>query len=507
MAKSAISRFLELWAEIADLEATQELVAWDQETVMPKGGQAGRAALLGTLAGVKHRHLTASELTDAVARGLEECESDSVDERQLRRAQRLIDRATRIPAALARELAAVASNGVARWREARDQNSFEPFASALEHMVALRREEATALAIGDHLYDGLLDEYEPGMRTAVLEPLFESLGRNLTAAVSQARGSSVQIDETVATGDFSPEGQLAFGRWAAEDVGFDFSRGRLDPAIHPFCSGFGPGDVRITWRYDQHDFRPGLFGILHEAGHGMYEQGLPTTWQRTPLGPANSMGVHESQSRLWENHVGRHPGFWRYALPKFRQHFPNWSGTVDSLCPAFHKVEPTLIRVEADEVTYNLHILVRFRLELALLTDAMAIEDLPAAWDDAYDELLGVRAGDLKQGVLQDIHWASGLFGYFPTYTLGSLLSAQLFAASETDLGNHEEAFAKGEFEPLLGWLRDRIHRHGGYYSASELIKRASGRPLTTDAFLDYVDDKLGVFYGLSPYPRTESES
>ncbi|MDX1382606.1 MAG: carboxypeptidase M32, partial [Thermoanaerobaculia bacterium] len=275
-------------------------------------------------------------------------------------------------------------------------------------------------------------------------------------------------------------------------------RGRLDASIHPFCSGFGTGDVRITWRYDRGDLRPGLFGILHEAGHGMYEQGLPADWERTPLGPARSMGVHESQSRLWENHVGRHPGFWRHALPELQRHFPAWSGSVDELCPAFHKIEPSLIRVEADEVTYNLHILIRFRLELALVTGELAVADLESAWDGAYEELLGIRPDRPSRGVLQDIHWAEGLFGYFPTYTLGSLLSAQLFEASEADLGDHGETFARGEFAPLLDWLRERIHRHGSYYTAGELTEAATGTPLASDAFLRYVGDKLATYYGIA---------
>jgi len=317
--------------------------------------------------------------------------------------------------------------------------------------------------------------------------------------VAEVVESGIIVDESVAKGEFPEQQQLEFGRWVASLIGFDFARGRIDLSAHPFCSGLGPGDVRITWRCDHEDFRPGLFGILHEAGHGIYEQGLPGEWQRTPLGRARSMGVHESQSRLWENHVGRHAGFWRYVLPRFRGTFPAWPGaTVEQMLPALHKIEPSLIRVDADEVTYNLHILARFRLEMALISSDLQVEDLPAAWSDTYDELLGLRPKNDVEGVLQDIHWASGLFGYFSTYTLGSLLSAQLFAAAEAELGDLESSFADGDFTGLKQWLAANIHQHARRYTAAELIETATRAPLSSAAFLDHVGAKAARLYGVA---------
>ncbi len=494
-----LHRFPVLWGEIADLRACEENLHWDQETMMPPGGQLARAELLATVAGLRHRALTSEELADTIAANLGSDRIDEVERHQLLEAQHERERATQVPERLVQALAIAGSEGIARWREARDQSDFSIFAPALKRIVELLREEAQTRTVGDHLYDGLLEEYEPRARTADLLPLFDTLGRELSRIVAQVVDSGRVVDESVARGEFPESAQLEFGKWVASTIGFDFDRGRIDASAHPFCSGLAPGDVRITWRSDPEDFRPGLFGILHEAGHGIYEQGLPPEWQRTPLGKARSMGVHESQSRLWENHVGRHAGFWRYVLPRFREAFPAWRpATVEELWPALHRIAPSLIRVEADEVTYNLHVLARFRLELAMVSDDLQVDDLPTAWNDTYNELLGVCPQNDVEGVLQDIHWASGLFGYFPTYTLGSLLSAQLFAAAEADLGDLENSFAGGDFSGLKQWLACHIHQHGSRYTAAELIESATQEPLSSAAFLAYVGTKAERLYGVA---------
>jgi carboxypeptidase Taq len=497
MPNPSLKRFSELWGEIADLERTQQILQWDQETMMPDGGHGARRSLLATLAATHHRLITSTELSDAVEEAMATTDTASVERRQLEAARHEIDRAAKMPEALVAALAEAASDGILAWRKARAQESFTPFAPALTRMLALRREEAAALDVGEHPYDSLLDQYEPGVRTAELVPLFDELAPALARVVARVVDSGIDIDEAPARGDFPQEAQRTFGRWVAEAIGFDFERGRLDLSIHPFCSGFAPGDVRITWRHDPEDFRPAVFGIMHEAGHGMYEQGLPADFERTPLGFTRSMGVHESQSRLWENHVGRHSGFWHFALPRFRESFPAWQGDHEGLWRTLHKVVPSLIRVEADEVTYSLHILVRFRLELALLTGELEVEGLPDAWDAAYEELLGLRPGNVVEGVLQDIHWAEGLLGYFPTYTLGSLLSAQLFETAERELGGLEPRFRDGEYAPLLDWLRTTVHRHGSRYTAAEITEQATGAPLSSAPFLRYVDDKLERVYGI----------
>ena len=494
---ASMDHFLRLWSEISDLTAAQELLSWDQETMMPTGGQQGRAALAATLAGLWHQALTSSELSDTIA-ALLASETDEISRRQLDEARWHQQRAIRVPEEVVRRIAAASSSGVVNWRAARAESDFRIFAPTLEHMLDLKRQQAEAIGSGDELYDSLLDEYEPGMTAAELEGIFSSLSKLLPEILQAVVDSGVHIDEGPVRGDFADDGQLEFGRWAAALVGFDLDRGRIDRSTHPFCCGINRGDVRLTWRPGSGDFRPGFFGILHEVGHALYEQGLPEDWHRTPLGVATSLGLHESQSRLWENHVGRHRAFWRGALPRFKELFPQSNGiSLDDLWPALHKIEPSLIRVEADETTYNLHILARFEIERALLSGDLVVADLPGAWAEVYDRLLGLRPENDNEGVLQDIHWAAGLFGYFPTYGLGSLLSAQFFAAAEDDLGDLGKAFEQLDFSPLLEWLRDKIHRHGCRYSAAEITERATGRALSSAAFLSYVEDKAKRFYGI----------
>ncbi|NOT32294.1 MAG: carboxypeptidase M32, partial [Planctomycetes bacterium] len=315
--------------------------------------------------------------------------------------------------------------------------------------------------------------------------------------VRAAAASGRRPDPAAARGDFALERQLAFAREIAERFGFDFARGRLDPAAHPFCTGIARDDVRLTWRADACDFRPALFGILHETGHGLYEQNLPEEWEHTPIGEAVSLGVHESQSRLWENLVARSPAFWSWALPRLHAHFPGARHvSLARLLPLLHTVEPSLNRVEADQGTYDLHVCVRFELERALISGALEVADLPAAWDEAYARTLGLRPRDAAEGVLQDIHWSMGAFGYFPTYTLGNLIAAQLYAAARRELGELDTLFARGEFQPLHAWLREKIHRHGSFYPAAELVERATGRPLASADYLAQRKADAAEYYG-----------
>jgi carboxypeptidase Taq len=330
-------------------------------------------------------------------------------------------------------------------------------------------------------------------------PLLGSLRDELSPIVKAVKDSGVEIDETPARGRFPGDAQERFGTEVAEAIGYDFDAGRLDESAHPFTSGFGVHDVRITWRWEEDDFRPGLFGVMHETGHALYEQGLPSELEGTPAGGAVSLGIHESQSRLWENLVGRSRSFWEWALPRFHQAFPDHAAvTLDALMPSLHTVRPSLIRVEADEVTYNLHVVARFEIERALFAGEVEVPDLPELWDETYEQLLGVRAPSAADGVLQDIHWAMGGFGYFPTYTLGNLVNAQLFEAAQRDLGDLDLQFGNGEFAPLLGWLRDRIHRHGSRFGANELIEQSTGAPLSTAPFLAHVRRIVSDTYGVA---------
>lgn len=498
---TAQDTLLSLWAEIEDLGSASALLEWDQETQMPKKGQEGRGRALATLAGISHAKMTAPELSDALGACAEEAEPGSDLEALVRLARRDVARATRIPTALAKRMAEAQSRGLAAWQRARREDDFSLFAVELAELVAIKREIAgllVDLTPTGNPYDALLDEYEPGSTEAQLTPLFASLRAELAPLVKGVAESGVRVDETPAQGVFPEAAQLAFGRRVAEAMGFDFDAGRIDLAAHPFCTGFNPRDVRLTWRYQEDDFRPALYGIMHEAGHGLYEQGLPAAWERSPLGKAVSLGVHESQSRLWENLVGRSRAFWEWALPLFHEHFPDKKDVgIDDLWPALHTVTPSLIRVEADEATYNLHVCARFEIEAALFRGDLEVPDLPEAWDARYEDLLGIRAPSVADGVLQDIHWSMGAFGYFPTYTLGNLMNSQLFARAAKDLGDLDALFAAGDFRPLLTWLRDNVHGQGSRWSAGELIERATGEPLSPEPFLTYIRQTTEAVYGV----------
>jgi carboxypeptidase Taq len=492
----AQERLHQLWAEIRDLDSALATLEWDQETFLPEGGSAARGRVLATLTGIRHQRLTSPALADAVARVEAEAPPGSLAADQARVARRDLERATRVPEELARALALAKSQGVAAWRRAREASDVRLFERELAHLVELKRQEAAALADGGAPYDALLDEFDPGSTEAALVPLFAGLRRDLVPLLDRVRGSAVTVDEDPARGSFPVEPQRRFGAAAARAIGFRFDAGRLDLSTHPFCTGIARTDVRMTWRYQEDDFRPGLFGILHESGHGLYEQGLPPELDHTPLGRDAGSAVHESQSRLWENHVGRSRGFWRWALPRFRAAFPGTPADLDRLWPTLHVVRPSFIRVEADEVTYGLHIAIRFEIERALFAGRLGAVDLRDAWNQLYRELLGLEPARDAEGVLQDIHWSLGLFGYFPTYALGSMAAAQLFATAHRDLGDPEELFARGDFAPLLHWLRERVHAHGARWTRDELLARATGAPLSPDALLAHLREQVEAVYG-----------
>ncbi|MEM6795300.1 MAG: carboxypeptidase M32 [Acidobacteriota bacterium] len=500
----AEARLYNLWGEISDLQSTQELLDWDQETYMPGAAHEARARMCGTLAGVKHRMMTDDSLWESLLECRQSAQADSVLAHQVRVAERELSDARKIPEALARALAEARSRGTAAWQKARQEGRFEIFQPALEELVRLTREEAAALSPSGPAYDALIGKFEPGMTEDQLVPIFDALVGELVPLVRAIGESESEVDESAVLGHFPEAGQRALAIHAARGLGFSFESGRLDLTAHPFCIGIAPSDVRLTWRFDEGDVRSGLFGVLHEAGHGLYEQGLPAEWWRKPLGAAVSLGIHESQSRLVENQIGRHRGFWRWLWPAFLEHFPDAasSSSAEQLWPSLHVVRPSLIRVEADETTYNLHVAVRFHLERALFRGDLEVADLPEAWDDAYEEMLGVRAQNPVDGVLQDIHWSQAIFGYFPTYTLGSLNAAQLFEAARRDLGledeaDLEEALARGELTPIRDWLRENVHAHGSRYDAAELIERATGAPPSPDALLRSLRRHAREIYGV----------
>lgn len=485
------------------LGSIDELLGWDERTMLPAAGAEHRAEQVTLLSGMIHERWTDPDLGRWLA---ELAESPLAAERSsdagatIRRIRRQHERRVKLPRTLVEELARVSILGQQAWQVARKNDDFPTFRPWLERILDLKRQEAESLGYPECAYDALLDEFEPDERTANVAGVLARLRENLVPLVGQIRESSRRPDLSILQRSFPVSEQESFGREVAASIGFDFNRGRLDVTAHPFCCSPGPSDCRITTRYNEHFFNEAFFGILHEAGHGIYEQGLRADQHGLPLGEPISLGIHESQSRMWENMVGRSRGFWRHFYPQAQKRFPQALGDVplDDFHFAINDVRPSLIRVEADEATYNLHILIRFELEQALLADDLKAADLPGAWSEKYQHYLGIRPSGDADGALQDIHWSGGAIGYFPTYSLGNLYAAQLFAQAEADLGGLSDPFAQGEFQPLLEWLRANIHQQGQRYSAAELVERITGRPLRHAPLIEHLRGKLGPLYGLA---------
>ena len=485
------------------LASCSALLSWDEQTYLPRGGASSRGDQMALLAGLHHDRATDSTLEDLLA-AVEEsdlvADANSPTAANVRQWRRSFDRLRRLPRTLVADLARVTTLAQGVWVEARRANDFGAFRSSLAAIIALKRQEGACLAEpGRDPYDALLDEYEPGARGADLARLFEALRVELVPLVATIAGSN-RPAPALPAGDYPVANQRIFGETVAAALGFDFERGRLDTTAHPFCSGIAPGDCRITTRFDPTDFTDGFFSILHEVGHGLYEQGVAADHAGTPMGEAVSLGVHESQSRLWENGVGRSRAFWEYWLPFARRIFrePLHATRLDAFYATVNRVEPSLIRVQADEATYNLHILIRFELEQALIAGDLLVGDLPTAWNAKYRAFLGINPPDDARGCLQDIHWAAGLIGYFPTYTLGNLYAAQLRDRADADLGGLDATIRRGEFAPLLDWLRTRIHRQGQRFSAETLIEQATGASLDHRPLIRSLRAKYAPLYGLA---------
>jgi carboxypeptidase Taq len=490
--------------ELGVVNSCAAVLGWDQQTYMPTKGAALRGEQMAFLAALAHEKFTdpkVGELLGEVERSELVKEPDADAAANVREWRRAYDRATKIPPALVAELARVTTAAQQAWQKAKGKNDFPTFRPHLEKVVDLKRQEAAAVGFKDHPYDALVDEFEPGTTVAELKTLFADLTRELVPLIRAIGESPKKPDRSVLERDYPVDRQKLFAESAAVAFGFDFAAGRLDTTAHPFCSGFGPGDCRITTRYNPRFFSESFFGVLHETGHALYEQNLPAEHFGTPLGSACSFGIHESQSRLWENQVGRGRPFWDHFFPRLRQAFPATLADValDDFTFAVNDVRPSLVRVEADEATYNLHIALRFELELALLSGDLTVAELPDAWNVRFADLFGLRVPDDSRGCLQDIHWSFGGIGYFPTYTLGNLYAAQLMSGAKRALGAEALAddFRRGEFGRLKAWLVQNIHGHGQRYRANELCRRATGLPLSPKPFLDYLKEKFGALYGV----------
>jgi carboxypeptidase Taq len=484
------------------LASCADVLHWDEQTYMPPEGSAHRAEQMALLARLGHEMSTAPLLGEFLAQ-VEASDlvkdGDGEPAANVRDVRRNYDRAVKLPARLVEELARTTTRAQQVWREARQHDDFARFQPWLEKIVALKREEAQAVGYQDVPYDALLDEYEPGARTAEITALFTALRQELVPLVGAIAAAPRKPRREILERDFPVELQRVFGQAAAVAIGFDFTAGRLDTTTHPFCSGFGPGDCRITTRYNAHHFNESFFGILHEAGHGIYEQGLPREHFGTALGSAASLGIHESQSRLWEIQVGRSRPFWEHFFPRARQTFlePLRDVSLDDFVFAVNEVQPSFIRVEADEVTYNMHIILRFELEQTLIAGDLKAADVPRVWNEKFAQSFGITPPTNRLGCLQDIHWSLGGLGYFPTYTLGNLYAAQFMERARQDLPDPDADFRRGEFGRLKGWLNEKVHRPGRRYRAGVLCERATGKPLSHQPLLKYMRNKYGALYGI----------
>lgn len=496
---SAYEAFHKAIREIGQLGSIEGLLDWDSETIMPDGGLSARAEQISLIATLAHERRTSPTLGELIEQ-LDSRVDDPIEQSNVREARRMYERASRVPAELVTRLSRVSVLAKEAWGKARAGSDFPAFAPHLSELVNIKRHIADLIGYTGERYDALLDEYEPGMTSAQVEEVFTALRGPLCEFVRRLAHAPRKPDSSVLHRNFPRAAQESFARHLAEAIGFDFSRGRLDVSKHPFCGGTGPADVRLTTRYYEDFIAPSVFGVLHEAGHGIYEQGLPEAHMFTPAGQAVSLGIHESQSRLWENFVGRSREFWEGMYGACQRAFPDALGSVslDAFHGAINTVSPSLIRVEADEVTYNLHIILRFEIERALIGGTLEVRDIPAAWNGKMRELLGVSPPNDAQGCLQDIHWSAGMFGYFPTYALGNLYAAQFFEAALRAIPNLRDELRRGQFAPLLAWLRENIHQHGMRYRAGELVHRVTGAPLTVEPFLRYIRTKFAPIYGLN---------
>ena len=488
--------------EIHDLHHANAVLGWDQQTYMPIAGSHARAEQSATLQKISHELFTADEtgrLIDAAARETDRLDPDSDAARLVSVARRDYKKARKVPAELVAEIARVTGQAVDVWTQARVQSDWKPFAPYLQTIVDLNRQLADALGYAEKPYDALLDQYEPDMKTSQAQAVFDSIKPDLIELVRQIAAKADTFSDDALHREYDEQQQLNFGLDVIKRYGFDFTRGRQDRSVHPFTTSFSISDVRITTRVERHFLSPALFGTLHECGHALYEQGINPEFERTPLADGASLGMHESQSRLWENLVGRSRPFWQFFFPKLQAAFPASLAdqTLESFYRAANTVSPSLVRVEADEVTYGLHVMLRFELENELIEGRLKIADVPEAWNAKMQDFLGITPPTVALGALQDIHWSSGMIGYFPTYQLGNLISLQLWDQINADIPDLADQIAHGEFGALLTWLRANLHQHGRKFTSVELLQRITGSGLNPAPYLKYLKTKFGEIYGL----------
>ncbi|MBN2047063.1 MAG: carboxypeptidase M32 [Anaerolineaceae bacterium] len=500
MSSKLLSQLKDIEAEIINLGRASAVLGWDQQTYMPKGGAESRGETLAILAKIAHQKSTSPELGELLEKLTDEAKSfdpESDNARLIKVAKKDFDQATKMSTewlmAYTKETA-VAQNA---WQEARATADFSKFQPHLEILVDLAKQLAEFFAPYDHVYDPLLDMFEPGMKTADVKNIFNEL-RPMQVELIQAISESNQVDDSFLRNTFPEKQQWDFGMDVMKAFGFDFNRGRQDYAAHPFTTSFGTSDVRLTTRIMEDDLISAMMSSMHECGHGLYEQGFHSKYDLSSLGNAASLAVHESQSRMFENLIGRSLPFWKHFLPELKTYFPAQLENIslEQFYRAINKVEPSMIRVEADEATYNMHIMLRMEIEIGLLEGTIKVAELPEYWNSKMEEYLGVVPANDAEGVLQDVHWSNGLLGYFPTYALGNLVSVQLWETMQKAMPNMEEKIEQGDFAEILAWLRENIHQHGRKYEPQELVERVTGSKITPLPYVNYLREKYSKIYG-----------
>lgn len=499
--QSKFDQFKEILATSVDLIHAAAVLEWDQQVNMPHGAAEARGHQIATLQRLAHENFTSprtGELLQTLIPYAATLDPDSDEARIIHNAERQYEKQTKVPPRLIVEMAQVTSQAHNVWMEARAENNFLKFKPYLEKIVDLRREYAALFAPHDHPYDALLDDYEQGMKTQDVRGVFDAL-RPKQVALINAISKRPQVDDSFLHQDLDANAQWEFGKKVITAFGYDWNHGRQDKSAHPFTINFGRDDVRITTRIDTKFFNTAFFATLHECGHALYEMGSAPEYERTPLAGGASLGLHESQSRLWENLVGRSLPFWKFYYPQLQQAMPAQFGNVslDAFYRGINKVAPSLIRVEADEATYNLHIMLRFEIEVGLIEGSLQVKDLPEIWNARMKEYLGLTPPNDAQGVLQDVHWSGGMIGYFATYALGNIISVQLWERILQDIPDLEAKIEQGQFVELREWLRENLHRHGSKFKPMEILQRITGGGLDAEPYMRYLTNKFGAIYEL----------
>ena len=485
--------------KIADVAYSIAVLSWDQETYMPEKGAEIRAQQISTLSGLHHKLYTDKELEVLLVNLINDNSLDEKQKKNVLLTKETFDKQKKYSTEFVELMSKTISNCFQAWQTAKEKNDFSIYAPELEKLLALKRQECEILGYKEHPYDALLNEYEKGITTKEISQLFEQVKTELVPFVKKI-SEAKQVDDAFFFQHFDKDKQWDFGIDLLKQMGFDFSAGRQDKSSHPFTTSFSPNDVRLTTRIQENDLSEMIWSCIHEGGHGLYEQGLPINEYGMPLGEAISLGIHESQSRLWENNVGRSFPYWKNNINLIKSYFPEQLKNVsaEDFYFAMNKVTPSLIRTSADELTYHFHIMIRFEIEKALFENTIQVKDLPAIWNEKYKNYLDIDVPSDAQGVLQDIHWSHGSFGYFPTYSIGSFYAAQFFAQAKKEINGLTHQIEKGELTHLLNWLRTKIHDHGRFYTSNELCMKICGETLNVKYFMDYVKVKYCEIYKLT---------